>query len=133
MVIHRFRLRVAGNKKLQTKNRCVEMASYWVDAKAPMGTNCLPAQPTKSSIMIIARSKPHHGKNLILIGLTKSIIGQLRHGHPIEVRRKTSGHGVPKGWTIGIIYGETDLDNLKTLDRPEVMARQLKIKIQPKT
>ena len=81
--------------------------------------------------MIIARSKPRHGKNLILIGLTKTIVNQLRSGHPIEVRRKLNGHGVPKGWTIGIVYGETDLDTLKILDRPQVMARQLRIKIQP--
>lgn len=59
--------------------------------------------------MIIARGKSDDGQQqLLLLGLSQGNIDRLREGKPIHVTRKSHGEGIPPGWAIAIVYGETE-------------------------
>lgn len=57
--------------------------------------------------MIIARTIKPDGE-LLLLGITRRNVEELLKGHPIRLTTETHGAGVPLGWTIGIIFGETE-------------------------
>lgn len=57
--------------------------------------------------MIIARSIKDDGE-LLLLGITRRNVEELMKGHPIRVTTETHGAGVPLGWTIAIVFGETE-------------------------
>jgi hypothetical protein len=58
--------------------------------------------------MIIARASQDNGDELIILGLSHENIKRLIKGQPIICKRETHGDGIPKGWQISILAGETE-------------------------
>lgn len=57
--------------------------------------------------MIIARGQIEN-LEMLLLGLSRENVQRLTQGNPIYLTRKTHGDGIPDGWQIVIIYGETE-------------------------
>jgi hypothetical protein len=57
--------------------------------------------------MIIARATDKDSE-LLILGLSRENVTRLLDGQPIRIRRKTHGDGVPEGWEIIILWGETE-------------------------
>jgi hypothetical protein len=58
--------------------------------------------------MIIARATKDTGEEMIILGLTMVNLRRLAGGEPIICKRETHGDGIPQGWQISIIVGETE-------------------------
>ncbi len=67
--------------------------------------------------MMIARAYPTalDQSDMLILGLSRVNIQRLLNGEPIVVHRLTHGEGVPDGWRIVIMFGETELDMQKNL------------------
>ena len=82
--------------------------------------------------MMIARNNETPGREFLLIGLSKENIARLQEGKPIQIQRSTHGDGVPDGWTIAIMYGETELAMHDALKGAGVLRPDTKINIDPR-
>lgn len=58
--------------------------------------------------MIIARAMLDEGGEYLLLGVTGENIKRLLAGQPIRLTTETHGAGIPLGWRILIVYGETE-------------------------
>lgn len=58
--------------------------------------------------MIFARGSDSEGGQAFILGLSRGNIELLMGGKPIRLTQETHGKGVPDGWTIVILYGETE-------------------------
>lgn len=81
--------------------------------------------------MIIARTTIETTQ-FILLGLSRVNIHRLMEGKPILLRRETHGAGVPEGWTIGITFGETELQMKKELEDAGLLGPETKIHVDPR-
>jgi hypothetical protein len=57
--------------------------------------------------MIIARGSNEETETLIL-GLSHKNVERLLAGQPIHIRRVSHGDGIPEGWEIILLVGETE-------------------------
>jgi hypothetical protein len=84
--------------------------------------------------MIIARSMtPETGEELLLFGLARVNIEQLLRGNPIRITCETHGAGVPLGWTIWIMFGETEKSIMEELREAGVFSPDLKVMAMPRS
>ena len=81
--------------------------------------------------MMIARTTTETAE-FILLGLSRENIDRLLNGKPIRLRRETHGEGVPEGWTIGIMFGETEMEMKRALEDAGVLGPETKIKVDPR-
>lgn len=83
--------------------------------------------------MIIATAKSEDEKSLfLLLGLSRENVTHLMAGQPIRVKRETHGNQVPAGWTIGIIFGETELEMKKKLESEGLIDGNTKFQVDPR-
>ncbi len=82
--------------------------------------------------MMIARGKTGDGGEFLLIGLSKVNIERLQAGQPIRITRARHGDGVPEGWFIGIMAGESELDMQRQLEKAGAIGPKTKINIDPR-
>jgi hypothetical protein len=59
--------------------------------------------------MIIARAT-EDGREFLLIGFSCENIRRMIEGQPIKMARETHGAGVPEGWTLAFMFGETEME-----------------------
>jgi hypothetical protein len=64
----------------------------------------------KEDVMVIARAKGASGRDILLLGLSAENVRRLQGGEPIRVTQETHGPGIPEGWVIGLVFGETEED-----------------------
>lgn len=83
--------------------------------------------------MIIARSMGPgaSGDELLLLGVTRRNIEELIKGHPIRLTTDTHGAGVPLGWTIVIVFGETETSIAADLKRAGGIGPDTKVSALP--
>jgi len=81
--------------------------------------------------MVIARGSGDNGEEVLIIGLSKENIGWLELGRPISVN-SDKNPGVPKGWSICILYGKDEREIEKTLRDAGLFSNNTKIKIDPR-
>lgn len=64
--------------------------------------------------MMIARGHLAHDRatEFLMLGLSRENINRLIAGKPIVVKKDTHGDGVPDGWEIVILFGETELEKV---------------------
>ena len=58
--------------------------------------------------MIIARAGMTGTDELLVLGITRHNVEELLKGRPIKLTTETHGAGIPLGWTIAIVFGETE-------------------------
>jgi hypothetical protein len=59
--------------------------------------------------MLIARGQSKGGAvQCLILGLSRGNVERLTAGQPVRVTRQTHGEGVPLGWEIFILFGETE-------------------------
>lgn len=59
--------------------------------------------------MILGRgTNRENGKELLIIGLSAHNLAELIRGNPAYIRKEIHGNGVPDGWEILIIGGDTE-------------------------
>ena len=58
--------------------------------------------------MIIARAGMTGTDELLVLGITRRNVEELLKGRPIRLTTETHGAGIPLGWTIAIVFGETE-------------------------
>jgi hypothetical protein len=81
--------------------------------------------------MIIGRGKCE-GDQLLLLGLSRENVKRLTAGQPIEISRKSHGDAAPDGWTIAIVFGETEAELAELLKAGGAVDSQTNIHIDPK-
>jgi hypothetical protein len=81
--------------------------------------------------MIIARAIGD-GTELLLLGISRRNIEELQAGRPIRLTTETHGAGIPLGWTIAIIYGETEAAITADLQAMGVIGPDTKVSAQPR-
>lgn len=57
--------------------------------------------------MIVARGN-YEEDELLVLGLTAQNVQRLVRGAPILVRREVHGDGIPDGWKIMLVFGQTE-------------------------
>lgn len=67
-----------------------------------------------------------------MLGLSRENIGRLKDGQPIHVRRATHGEGVPRGWEIVIVYGETEQAMHEDFKKHRLIGPDTKIHFDPR-
>lgn len=60
--------------------------------------------------MIIARAAVKGEDEMLILGLSRENITRLTNGEPMRLRRESHGDGIPDGWEICIMFGETERD-----------------------
>lgn len=68
----------------------------------------------------------------LLLGLSRENINRLLAGEPIRLHASTHGEGIPKDWTISIVFGETELEMKKMLERAGLVAPGAKMHVDPR-
>jgi len=59
--------------------------------------------------MIVGRGEKAGGAvQVLILGLSRQNVEKLTQGKPMLVRREIHGAGVPPGWEIAIVFGETE-------------------------
>lgn len=66
--------------------------------------------------MIVARAGSEK-EPLLMLGLSRVNIERLQANEPMMITRKAHGDGIPEGWTIVIMFGETEQEMVKALSR----------------
>lgn len=69
---------------------------------------------------------------ILLLGLSRANLERLQAGDPIVLTRKTHGEGIPEGWTISIMFGETEREMVKALSRAALIGPDTEFKIDPR-
>jgi hypothetical protein len=83
--------------------------------------------------MIIARARnDEDGTEILLLGLTRRNVDELLKGHPVRITSATHGPGVPLGWTIGIVVGETEAAIAAELRRTGLITADTKVVAMPR-
>jgi hypothetical protein len=81
--------------------------------------------------MVIARAS--NDKNEILfLGITRENIRRLQLDQPIRIRRSTHGDGIPEGWEIVIVFGETERSIHAEFEKSHLIGPETKIHIDPR-
>jgi hypothetical protein len=81
--------------------------------------------------MIIGRASD--GKTqMLLLGVSRENVNRLIKGQPILVKRETHGDGIPRGWQITIVFGETEEDIANDLRRAGMVSKDTKIYKDPR-
>lgn len=57
--------------------------------------------------MMLGRGE-RDGKTILILGLSLENVRRLVSNRPMLLRRETHGDGVPEGWEILILYGDTE-------------------------
>lgn len=81
--------------------------------------------------MIIARADTKDGKPLLLFGLSKENITRLMDNQPIRMQPDTHP-GIPEGWSIMIMYGETEASIALQLRAAGFMDKNTVVKMDPR-
>jgi hypothetical protein len=81
--------------------------------------------------MIIARGSSNGGE-LLILGLSHGNINRLLAGQPMRMTRQTHGDGVPDGWTIVIMAGESEQALEQVLRQAGALGPQTTIIVDPR-
>jgi hypothetical protein len=65
--------------------------------------------------MIIGRGDSKDGE-LLILGLSRENVKRLQEGKPMSLSRAIHGDGIPEGWHILIMFGETEQDMQRELN-----------------
>lgn len=89
--------------------------------------------------MIIARTSTPAGPGIndaaqefLLLGLSRENVKRLTTGRPIRITRATHGDGVPEGWTVAIVFGETELQIKAALFAAGLIGPDTEFRIDPR-
>jgi len=82
--------------------------------------------------MIIARSRTGTGKELLILGLSRANIERMTSGKPVHVKEATHGEGIPDGWEIVIMFGETEQEMQKQFVEAGMIGPETKVNIDPR-
>lgn len=83
--------------------------------------------------MIIARaSRTGSEGEILLLGLSRENVRRLQEGQPIHIRRVSHGEGVPEGWEIVILFGETERAIKSDLEKHGLISPETKIHVDPR-
>ena len=82
--------------------------------------------------MIIARSNAADSTELLIFGLSRENIKRLTSGQPIRLRRETHGDGIPEGWSVVIVFGETELEMKRQFEASGMISPKTKVIIDPR-
>lgn len=82
--------------------------------------------------MIVAKFTTDEGNRGLILGLSRENINRLVAGKPIHVTRKTHGPGIPEGWTIDIIFGETEMEMQQQFRDAGVIGPDTKVIVDPR-
>lgn len=83
--------------------------------------------------MMIARATSDDGKTeVLLLGLSRVNVERLMQGKPIRIAQETHGEGIPEGWKILILFGETENDMREELRAAGVIDAQTKETTDPR-
>jgi len=81
--------------------------------------------------MMICRGGEDGKDGVFILGLSQENITRLINGEPIRLRPETHP-GVPQGWDIFILYGQTEGEMIKQLVRGGSVDMDTKIKKDPR-
>jgi hypothetical protein len=81
--------------------------------------------------MIIGQGIDGASRYLIL-GLSRQNVRRLIAGEPIRISKASHGTAVPEGWTIAIVFGETELEIGSALRKDGVIDESTEIKVDPR-
>jgi hypothetical protein len=82
--------------------------------------------------MIIARATGADSDEILMLGLTRRNIEALLKGFPIRITSETHGAGVPLGWKIMIVFGETERAIAEALKRSGAVGPDTKLMAMPR-
>lgn len=82
--------------------------------------------------MLIARATSDDGGECLILGLSQGNIDRLVQGMPMRLTRKTHGDGVPEGWSIIILHGETEQTIADELRRVGAIGAQTRVEVDPR-
>lgn len=83
--------------------------------------------------MIIARSTTANPPGeFLLLGLSRENVTRLMLGQPIKITAATHGDGVPAGWTIALVFGETERQLQRQLELEGLITADTELKIDPR-
>lgn len=84
--------------------------------------------------MIIARGHldGDAATEFLMLGLSRENITRLIAGQPIVVKKATHGDGVPAGWEIVILFGETELEMKQSLEKVGLIKPDTKVTVDPR-
>lgn len=82
--------------------------------------------------MIVARAKGGDGADeILLFGLTRENIKRLVAGNPIRIAGASHGGGVPEGWKVLIVFGETEDALTDALMRSGAVGPETEVRAMP--
>lgn len=81
--------------------------------------------------MIIARGESEN-KQWLILWLSAENVKRLTQGKPMCLKRETHGDGVPPGWEVLLVYGETEQAIKQELEKVGVIDADTKIEIDPR-
>jgi hypothetical protein len=81
--------------------------------------------------MVIARATADKDE-LLLLGLSRENVRRLTDGQPMHLKRETHGDGIPEGWEIVIVFGETEQALVAEFRRAEMISPETKIHKDPR-
>ena len=82
--------------------------------------------------MIIARSKTGTGKELLIFGLSRVNVERMMAGKPVHIRKESHGDGIPDGWEVVIMFGETEQEMQKQFAKAGMIDQHTKVNIDPR-
>jgi hypothetical protein len=83
--------------------------------------------------MFIARTSRSKEKGEILIlGLTRENLSRLQQTQPIHIRRQTHGDGIPEGWEIIIIFGESERAIISEFEKAGMIDPETTVHVDPR-
>lgn len=68
----------------------------------------------------------------VLLGLSRENITRLLSGQPMSISRRSHGDGVPDGLVIGIMFGETEDEMKRVLEKADIVNEQTNIFRDPR-
>jgi hypothetical protein len=69
---------------------------------------------------------------MLILGLTRVNVTRLINGEPIRITPETHGRGIPEGWTIVIVFGETEVSIAAEFERSGLIGPDTKITKDPR-
>ena len=82
--------------------------------------------------MIFAHADKPDGTRILMLGLSRGNIGRLLDGKPMLLKRETHGDGVPEGWEICVVFGETEQAIVDLLSKADLIAPTTRVIKEPK-
>lgn len=83
--------------------------------------------------MIIARaSRTGSEGEILFLGLSRENLRRLQEGQPIRIRRVSHGEGVPEGWEIVILFGETEKAMKSDFEKHGLIGPETKVHVDPR-